>query len=93
MGKKLRDRIPGTRKRGRQLAKMTEQERQTMCELQFNWERLVEATHSADAGLTQYRQYIRNRYDLPRNFTIDLASGVITEPEESIQTVEEGVPA
>lgn len=61
------------------LAKMTEEERQRMFDLQFSWEQLVDQTQAADAALTGFRQYIRNRYNLPRVFTIDLASGEITE--------------
>lgn len=71
------------------LATMTEDERQKMFDLQFSWEQLVDQTNAADAALTGFRQYIRNRYELPRVFTIDLASGVITEapeaPEEPIE--------
>lgn len=91
---KLREKVPGIKKKGgRKLATMNEEERQEMVTLQFNWEKLVEECTTADAALTNYRQYIRNRYQLPRNYTIDLASGVITEPEEPTQTVEEGVPS
>lgn len=84
--------IPG-RKKGKSedgakvLATMTEDERKQMFDLQFRWEDLVEQAQSADRSLTGYRQFIRNRYDLPRVFTIDLATGVITEAPEPAEAV------
>lgn len=86
---KTRAKIPGLRRKGpRELATMTEEERQTMVTLQFEWEKLVEEVQTADAALTNYRQYIRNRYQLPRNYSIDLGTGVISEPPEVTETVE-----
>ena len=64
------------------LARMSETERQKMFDLQFAWEDLVEKARAADVSLTGFRQFIRQRYNLPRRFTIDLATGVITEPPE-----------
>ena len=64
------------------LARMTDDERQRMLDLQYNWEQLVQDVQRADLDLTGFRQFIRTRYELPRHYTIDLASGEITEAPE-----------
>ena len=79
MGKK-KIRIPGLGGNGR-LAKMTEEERVQMAELQYAWEQSVAEMNSRDQTLTSYRQLIRAKYGLPGQFTIDLNTGEIFKPE------------